>query len=201
MNSFGVGGANAHAVLDDAYHYLKDHGLVGYHRCVEAPSLSDAPVLNGGTPGLKLLVWSAADPGAVQRIFDAYQEYFGTHVAGHPRKLDQLAYTLATRRSIMAWRTFAVVEADTNEFVAAKAIRASSKCGIAFVFTGQGAQHPGMGLELRRYAVFEASLKRSDEILGKLGCEWSLLGESDPEQALTPLTRVTRPTHTYNLDE
>jgi len=32
VNSFGVGGTNAHAILDDAYHYLAGHNLVGLHQ-------------------------------------------------------------------------------------------------------------------------------------------------------------------------
>ncbi|KAI1488341.1 polyketide synthase [Biscogniauxia mediterranea] len=39
INSFGVGGANAHMVLDDALNFLKQHRLIGNHRTVLAPQL------------------------------------------------------------------------------------------------------------------------------------------------------------------
>ncbi|KAH8889473.1 hypothetical protein GQ53DRAFT_869901 [Thozetella sp. PMI_491] len=209
VNSFGVGGANAHAILDDAYHYLQTHGLVGFHHCTTPepePSLRDASSSSSrssfSSPSSssslntscepdhlapRLLVWSAADAGAIRRMLASYQVYFETHTAGDARKLEQLAYTLATRRSLMAWRSFAVVDAKTRELTATTAVRVSSGGGIAFVFTGQGAQYAGMGLELLRYPIFEESLKRSNEVLASLGCEWSIFDE------LHNVERIHRP--------
>ena len=37
VNSFGVGGTNGHAVLDDAYSYLASHGIDARHNSVEKP--------------------------------------------------------------------------------------------------------------------------------------------------------------------
>ncbi|TGJ80280.1 hypothetical protein E0Z10_g8483 [Xylaria hypoxylon] len=184
-------GANAHAILDDAYHYLQTHGLTGFHHCTSS-SLRPSPGevvgvhrsedINGNLSttdhrGPHLLVWSAADAGAVRRMIEAYQAYFITHTAGDVGKLEQLAHTLAMRRSIMSWRSFAIVDAETRELSVMKAVRATSVGAIAFVFTGQGAQYAGMGLELLQYPVFKASLQRSDDALTSIGCEWSLFDE------------------------
>lgn len=54
FNSFGIGGSNAHVVLDDAFHYLKIRGITGIHRTTEDPqskSTKDATngVVNGQT--------------------------------------------------------------------------------------------------------------------------------------------------------
>ncbi|KAI0486768.1 polyketide synthase [Xylaria cf. heliscus] len=50
INSFGVGGSNAHVVLDDALHFLRSYHLVGRHRTVptpEVPALLPSPHVNG----------------------------------------------------------------------------------------------------------------------------------------------------------
>jgi acyl transferase domain-containing protein len=44
VNSFGYGGANAHVVIDDAYHFLQQHHALESQRCEPAgsqPSGSD----------------------------------------------------------------------------------------------------------------------------------------------------------------
>ncbi|KAI0857200.1 polyketide synthase [Xylaria cubensis] len=50
INSFGVGGSNAHVVLDDALHFLRSYHLVGRHRTLltpNVPQLLSLPHVNG----------------------------------------------------------------------------------------------------------------------------------------------------------
>ncbi|KAE9379424.1 hypothetical protein N431DRAFT_553644 [Stipitochalara longipes BDJ] len=197
VNSFGVGGANAHIILDDAFHYLQEHGLSGFHHCdtptghahgtvtngtVTNGTATNGHVVNGASANRaldersipRLLIWSAADAGATDRMLQAYQSYYQAHIIDNHRKLNQLAYTLATRRSVMPWRAFAVVD-GADGIKPTVPVRASSeKASIGFIFTGQGAQYAGMGLELLQYPVFESSLRESDQIFASLGAEWSI---------------------------
>lgn len=208
-----MGGANSHVILDDAFHYLQEHGLSGFHHCdmnstdrargtANGNTATNGHVVNGtsddgasvGQPSPKLLICSAADAGAANRVVQAYQTSYQTQVANNHHKLDQLAYTLGTRRSIMPWRTFAVVDGvhgnhDRPHLNFVPAVRASpEKASIGLVFTGQGAQYAGMGLELLQYPVFEASLRRSDEIFASLGAEWSALGKWKSLSTFSPTT-------------
>jgi acyl transferase domain-containing protein len=191
-------------VLDDAFHYLQSRGLSDYlhltnvskeqQNGVESSTEKvDSPLATNildplkSLPRPKLLVWSTADAAALERMTEDYRGYYHTHVANRNGKLDRLAYTLAARRTTMLWRTFAVVDptdqptaklpdSDDEPYLPiAKRSRASTEeMAVTFAFTGQGAQYVGMGMELLSYPVFEESLKLSDEILAKLGCEWSI---------------------------
>ncbi|KAL3473816.1 hypothetical protein BJX99DRAFT_260932 [Aspergillus californicus] len=170
INSFGVGGANAHVILDDAFHYLEGQGLCGFHNTTARHTSQRSK--QQASP--RLLIWSASDAGAMERIGHAYQKYYCTHILHESVKLDQLAYTLATRRSIMPWRSFAVVDSE-GAITPAVPVRVSSETNsIAFIFTGQGAQYAKMGLDLLQYDVFEASLRASDDAFASLGGEWSV---------------------------
>lgn len=212
VNSFGFGGTNSHVVLDDALHYLQRRGITGHHHTVRMPcapeqvsvSISEhremeieALPRTGRTHCSerkpRLLVWSAADAGALQRTLEAYQQYHRDHVAYDEEKLSQLAYTLAARRTIMPWRSFAVVHNDCVEnghgkhravphplLDMTKPVRVSTEdISIGFVFTGQGAQYAGMGSGLQQYPVFARSLQKSDEFLAGLGCKWLVQGTFD----------------------
>ncbi|KAK6221499.1 Type I Iterative PKS [Pestalotiopsis sp. IQ-011] len=127
----------------------------------------------------KVLVWSANDEKALGRMVADYSQYYETHVVNNPEQLTRLASTLTTRRSNMLWRTFAVVTDEENATAwplsIAKPVRAAADPGLAFVFTGQGAQFVNMGTDLSRYAVFLRTLQSVDEIYRELGSVSSIL--------------------------
>ncbi|KAI1172159.1 polyketide synthase [Nemania sp. FL0916] len=45
INSFGVGGSNAHVILDDALHFLRSYHLVGNHQTLLAPEIPQSLLL------------------------------------------------------------------------------------------------------------------------------------------------------------
>ncbi|KAI0451923.1 hypothetical protein F5B21DRAFT_485082 [Xylaria acuta] len=198
VNSFGFGGSNSHVVLDDSYSYLRSRELAGYHHTRQNEDQGEcsnianrAPVLDLSMP--RLLVWTAADRSGLERVMGSYSSYLRNTTCAGQDKLNRLSYTLGARRSIMPWRAFTVLDPTSSAEVCGVdlsnttanytislapglPIRAATQgLGIAFVFTGQGAQYRGMGHWLvQHYSVFEESLKRSDEALKRLGCEWSV---------------------------
>lgn len=140
-------------------------------------------VTNGNSkanPGYQLMTWSARDEAALKRMLRRYDEYLKTSssVHGDAKFLGDMAYTLAARRSLMAWRAFSIVNGlETMDLPAAKCERAARDAGVAFVFTGQGAQYANMGMELLNYPVFKATLVEIDDVFQSLGAKWSLFGK------------------------
>jgi acyl transferase domain-containing protein len=97
------------------------------------------------------------------------------------RFLDNLAFTLNERRTILPWR--ATVVAGTMEDLMSslsRQVRAKSaikRPKLGFVFTGQGAQWPGMGKELlQAYPVFQDSVMNIDRYLDEIDAGFRVQG-------------------------
>ncbi|KAF5636495.1 polyketide synthase [Fusarium sp. NRRL 52700] len=197
INSFGFGGANAHVILEDATSYLFRHGLSGrhatttfHHPLPEATSSSSSESGSdgetAGEPIPKLFVLSSNDQEGVKRNAQRIQAYLETtkFTTKHGFTSD-LAYTLSSKRTALPWKAFAVAStiSDLSQSLERDpvAVRSSSSFipRVALVFTGQGAQYFQMGKSLSSYKVFQDSLLRSEGILRRLGCPWSLLEELD----------------------
>ncbi|KAE8137530.1 putative polyketide synthase [Aspergillus pseudotamarii] len=199
VNSFGNSGTNAHVILDDVFHFLKENQLSAQHLTVQDPPTS--PVLQQTSINIsrsllhkspnsspkenrpRLLVFSANDEAGVRRQATAYAEYFTKFAdALDSTYLDHLAYTLSSRRSSLPWKGTAIVSSmeDMTQIdrTIVPAVRSKSDPGLVFVFAGQGAQWAGMGRDLMTlFPEFNQSLERSEQALLGLGCSWHLREE------------------------
>ncbi|KAH6626290.1 phenolpthiocerol synthesis polyketide synthase ppsA [Chaetomium sp. MPI-SDFR-AT-0129] len=225
VSSFGYGGANAHVILDDAASYLAARGLKGKHRTLVTRRVQEVQEDQTSTNGSdtdethnRLLVFSAADEDGIRRLSETYTSYLATYLskpsATSPLTLSELAHTLCTKRSLLPWKAYVLAPSLTHLHNTLqttglpKPVRSSTAAaslsgtpGLAFVFTGQGAQWAAMGRELRAYRVFGDSLLQAEEYLKReLGCEWSVAEELYPEEnsgedssSSDSKTRIDRP--------
>ncbi|ROV92586.1 hypothetical protein VMCG_08925 [Cytospora schulzeri] len=189
VNSFGFGGANAHAVLEQAQ--FSRH-VSSYNTQVSDDFFDsdDDDYMDGvsqDTPSETLptvLVFSAND----QTSLKGYVKALSAHLINPAVsvKLEDLAYTLSERRSRHYYRAFSIVHTkkssrvtiDDKTLVTGK--QSSLPPRIGFVFTGQGAQWSQMGLDLiKTEPLAEKVIKGLDEVLQTLPepPSWSLLEE------------------------
>lgn len=163
VSAFGVGGTNAHVVLEE-------------------PPAAPAP---GPSRGRQLLVLSAKTPAALEAATARLRE----RLAAEPAPaLADAAFTLQAGREAFAHRRFLVC-ADRADAVAgldpaARRLQSRHHAGrapaVVFMFPGQGAQHVHMGRTLYRdEPVFREAVDR---------CAQALAGELDRDlrEALYP---------------
>lgn len=146
VNCFGIGGANAHVILDSAANIFQTPKRIA----------TDEP---------QLLLYSANGVDSLQKQIDQLQQY----VQANPSSILNLAYTLALRREHLPHRSFSIagtsVEPNSNPLTRAPAAPPE----VVMIFTGQGAQWPQMGRELlMNNEVFRLTIRRLDHVLQRL---------------------------------
>ncbi|KAL0933411.1 pksn polyketide synthase for alternapyrone biosynthesis [Colletotrichum truncatum] len=189
VNSFGFGGANAHVILDDAYNYMRIRGLLGNHatRTFEDDSSESGISIGSDSPrqdvNKRLFAFSSRDQNGIERLSPLYNEFLSNKEAtSSTRFLADLAHTLSGRRTHFEYRTFAIAESvlDLQNQMSKglpKLKRGSKHDNPIFVFTGQGAQWPSMGVQLLNNCIFRTSLHKSQVLLEHYGCSWDLIDE------------------------
>lgn len=166
VNSFGMGGANAHAIIESA----ETWGV---------SSRKSEPICDLEKEPPRLVVLSANRTESLNSMIERHSAY----IKDHKSSLEDVSYTLALRREHLRYRAFAVLEEGKEiEFKAKSvALATSSKpSNVTFVFTGQGAQWPGMGKDIiESFPWVSSVLDRMEAALEKIGAprEWTIRGE------------------------
>ena len=178
INSFGIGGSNAHIIVEHPYTYLCDQ--------------SNASNVRYGSPQLLLL--SASTSLVLQTLSTCYSEY----IRKHQDSLPKLAYALACRREHHQFRTFAVCS-EQDKLQIAPVVKAPANApGITMIFSGQGAQWAQMGHELLNdNPGFLQTIKAMDQVLKSLQYppDWSIETEliKPSEQSRVDQAEISQP--------
>jgi amino acid adenylation domain-containing protein len=157
VSSFGIGGTNAHLVLEQA----------------------PAAAAGAGGRARQLVLLSARTAAALERATDRLADRLGQEPALDPA---DVAYTLQVGRSELGWRRMLVAagSGDARDALSARTPGRviSGRCGdtspaVAFLFPGQGAQHPGMAAGLLgEEPAFRRWIGRCAEVLaGRAGLD------------------------------
>lgn len=177
VNSFGYGGTNAHAIVEAFFTPSRQRR--------EEDLLSALDNGGMGSPNRRLFVFTGHEPSAVQEVRNRYATYTkrAENTVDPNVRFDDLSYTLGSHRSKLDWAA-SHVASNFSELrgklsnTEVKATRSSKEARVGFVFTGQGAQWPRMGLELMQYTVFRESIEASDRFLSQRpDCHWSVIEE------------------------
>ncbi|KAF4454157.1 putative polyketide synthase [Fusarium austroafricanum] len=147
INSFGFGGSNAHAIIE-AYE----------------------PQAAENTPGslFSPLTFSASSEASLRALLSSYSAY----LKSNPQiSLNDLAYTLQTRRSALAYRVAVTASSTEDAYTQLDAIENGEQASsigirqlsknsskILGVFTGQGAQWPRMGARLLEESPYASKI-------------------------------------------
>ncbi|MBU4272306.1 MAG: type I polyketide synthase [Planctomycetes bacterium] len=188
VNSLGIGGTNAHVILEEAPLTCliprKNPFSPGVHAGNTQPLPPryipgvDAGAKQNATRPEHALTISAQTPTALHELVGKYVEYFDanrdvnlgdacfTANAGRGRFQHRLAVVARSiddaRERLDAWRR------DRSTFACVHGIVESANPQVVFLFTGEGSQYAGMGRELYdTQPVFRKTIEQCGAILEK----------------------------------
>jgi acyl transferase domain-containing protein/thioesterase domain-containing protein len=159
VNSFGIGGTNAHVVLEEFSTNCPDES---------------------STPPCSILVLSAKNPIALRELAGRYSCYLSRDSVIAP--ITSVCFTAAVGRQhfdhrlaiaasdlpslVKSLNTFSQ-DGQANGVATGKAKpKGTSKPRVAFLFTGLGSQYPGMGLDLYHSSLpFRDTIDQCDKLL------------------------------------
>lgn len=185
VNSFGYGGSNAHIILEDAVGYLSRRGLSGLYRKLQSPVATSNGTASHDAQSSKsrIIMISGFDDVSCTKQAEKIRKYLlEREPLTDDTFMNNLAFTLNDHRTRLPCKV-AVTGGTAAEIAGAlsskiKVKRSTKKPTIGFVFTGQGAQSPGMGKELLgAYPIFRKSIEAIDEYLKHIGAPFSVIGK------------------------
>ena len=167
VNSFGFGGANSHVIMESPDSCSLPNGI-DENEGLLATNLKQHVLLQ---------VSAHSEKSLRARIDDLHT----SKLCDDSTNLDSLIYTLAEHRTSMKYRGFIVLEpGSVSTQMSSDNLQYSSEMRnrqVAFAFTGQGAQWPGMARELiGQYPIFRDSIATMDQYLLNIpnGPSWTL---------------------------
>lgn len=133
---------------------------------------------HNGNRRQRLLLFSARHAESLAHRVDSIRAYLSNNLP----LIDDLSHTLSTKRALFNVRAFGVSDGTSNfEVSQAKKVDLSEAAPqLIWVFTGQGAQWPGMGKGLLdTQPVFRASIEALENMLSAVpdAPNWRLIGK------------------------
>ncbi|CAH0024600.1 unnamed protein product, partial [Clonostachys rhizophaga] len=176
INSFGVGGSNAHVIMESPGLGTPARHVSSYITAGDGFAEPD-----DDAPRPFMMVSSANDPGSLRNSIQS----LSNHLI-NPRvkvKLPDLAYTLSEHRTKFWHRAFITtqnteLDERLDDWTVSK--KGTQGPSVGFIFTGQGAQWPQMGRDLLRFFPWTRDVLRElDAVLHALkhAPSWSLIRE------------------------
>jgi amino acid adenylation domain-containing protein/thioester reductase-like protein len=159
ISAFGIGGTNAHAIVEEAPEQIR-------HAYGTQKKASVHPLL-------PLVISGQSDAALNQQVRNLHLQ-LRSNIGAH--RIGDVAFSLATTRNHFRRRLVLMAQNETEllrQLVAipTNAVRTpdaySKEPPLAMLFTGQGSQWPGMGKDLaRQFPIFQKAL---DEIVSQFG--------------------------------